>query len=115
MTSNLWDEKELALYIEATFYKLKNNLGVDIDQNIFSKYFLIVMNHLDDRESKKVVKKNDESLLRYHKNLLDIATECVFETFPNYSLGAGKSVLLPIYKQYKTKLISKTLKSNCKI
>jgi ADP-dependent phosphofructokinase/glucokinase len=110
MTSNLFDDKELELYIDATFYRLIDKFDVSIEPKIFSKYFLIVMNYLDDRASKRGVKKNDESILQYKKNLLELTTECVFETFPNYLLGAGKSVLFPIYEEYKIKLIHKSSK-----
>jgi hypothetical protein len=110
MTSNLFDDKELDLYIDTIFYKLNDKFDVNIEPKIFSEYFFIVMNYLDDRASKRGVKKNDESMLQYKKNLLELTTECVFETFPNFLLGAGQSVLFPIYEEYKIKLIQKSSK-----
>ena len=53
-------------------------------------------------------KKNIESIRKYKKILLELTAKCIFETFLNYSLGAGKNVLLPIYEEYKTALIRKT-------
>ena len=52
MASNLFDDEELKLFIDRTFYQVINKFDVDSEKIIFSKYFITVMGHLDDRESK---------------------------------------------------------------
>lgn len=111
MASNLFDDEELKLFIDRTFYQVINKFDFDSEKIIFSKYFITVMGHLDDRESKKLAKKNVDSIRRYKKNLLDLTAKCVFETYLNYSLGAGQSVLLPIYEQYRISLVQKNNKN----
>lgn len=110
MASNLFDEEELQLFIAENFCKLIDKFEINIDQENFSKYFLIVMNYLDNRESKKIIKRNIESIRKYKKNLLELTAKCVFDTFLNYSLGSGQSVLLPIYEQYRIILVQKNNK-----
>ena len=66
------------------------------------------MNYLDNRESKRIIKKNIELVRKYKKNLLELTAKCIFESFLNYSLGAGENVLLPIYDEYRIALIRKT-------
>lgn len=108
MASNLFDEEELRLFIENTFHKLIDKFDINIDQENFSQYFLIVLKYLDNRESKKIARRNIELVRKYKKNLLELTAKCVFETILNHSLGAGNNVLLPIYEEYKTVLIKKT-------
>jgi ADP-dependent phosphofructokinase/glucokinase len=108
MASNLFDEEELKLFINDTFRKLTEKFEINIDQENFSQYFLTVMNYLDNRESKRIIRRNIELVRKYKKNLLELTAKCVFETILNHSLGAGNNVLLPIYEEYKTALIQKT-------
>jgi hypothetical protein len=108
MASNLFDEEELRLFIENTFHKLIDKFDINIDQENFPQYFLTVMNYLDNRESKRIIKKNIELVRKYKKNLLELTAKCIFESFLNYSLGAGENVLLPIYDEYRIALIRKT-------